>query len=348
MHIALHSITLVALSCSAAAQLISPAGFDTQEGSSNNTFPFYGNTFHYQAIHDDIHTVLAVKGLSFRRDGTISISSLGKTVTGAIWMGHMDYAKISTTFANNYDAGGRTAVLPSGPISLPAMPAKPATPPAAFTASIPFKSPFVYLGTKAIVWEYVCTASSSTASYIMDAHSSGRPVNGPWTRLGTGCVATGQTRNMIATAYITTYRSPDRVRYYCYTNYGTKNAPGAVLVGLTNLNLPFPICSKTLYSDGGVVIIPATSSATGYFNSGLNLYAPWSPTLTGMKFYSQTYTQDAAMSPLQVATSNGVESIVAPQGGLPGAYSRIYAYNNATATTGSLGSGYAVITRFDK
>ena len=36
-----------------------------------------------------------VKGLSFRRDGTIGTSSRAKTVTGAIWMGNVDFASVT-------------------------------------------------------------------------------------------------------------------------------------------------------------------------------------------------------------------------------------------------------------
>jgi hypothetical protein len=180
----------------------------------------------------------------------------------------------------------------------------------------------------------------------MDAVSSGGAKSGPYTLLGTGCTATGQTSTMIARAYLTTFRSPDRVRYYCYTNYGTKTAAAGILVGLKNPNAPFPICNKILYTNADLVTIAATSSATGYFNSTTGLYFPWNPAFAGLKIYSQTYTADAAMGPIPVAMSNGVESTIPTLGPKPGAYARIYSYNNHTATSGSLGNGYSLVTQF--
>jgi hypothetical protein len=347
MRIIFASIAVAVLSCTAAAQLVSPATHLSTEGNSNNTYPFYGNTFHYQQVQGDIRgNVQIVKQIAFRRDGTISISSAAKTVTAELWMGHGDHATVGTTYANNYDAAGRTQVVPNGPINLPAMPAKPTSPPAAFTAIIPFKTSFIYLGTKDLVWEYSCSASSSTASYIMDAVSSGRAVSGPYTLLGTGCTATGQTRPMVARAYLTTFRSPDRVRYYCYTNYGTKSAAAGILVGLKNPNAAFPICNKILYTNADLVTIGAMSRTNGYFNSTTGLYFPWNAAFAGLKIYSQTYTADAALGPIPVAVSNGVESTIPGLGAKPEKYARIYSYNNHTATSGSLGNGYSIVTQF--
>jgi hypothetical protein len=351
MRISLFALALVTLSGAAAAQsyVYSWPGCDKMEGNSNNTFPFYGNSHHYMQLHNDLKgNVHIIKGISFRRDGTISITSAAKSVTGGWYVGSGDYGKATGTFKTNYDKAGRTNVVSTTTtLNLPGMPAKPATPPAAFTCHIPFSKPYIYLGTNAFIWECQLTKLSTTASYVMDAHSSSRANMGAYTRLGLGCTAATQTRAMMATAYVQAYAGPDRFRYYCYTNYGAKNASALVLVGMTNPNLSFPICNKTLYTDASLVQIPATSSASGYFNSGTSLYASYIPALVGKKIYSQTYTVDKTQKPLPIAVSNGVESTIPskPAAGFPVA--RIYGYNN-TSGTGSLSPGYILATRINK
>lgn len=349
MHIATTSMAVAILGCAVFAQtsLVSPVGFDTKEGNGNNTYPFY-DTFHYMQIHGDLRNkVLLIKGQSFRRDGNLSGSYASRTLEIEIFMGNSDLSKISSTFANNY-LGTRTMVLKKTMVNTPSWATKPATPPAAFDFSLPFGSAWVYTGTTDLVWEWVVHSTTAPRKvYPADSVSTGRAVTGPYTRLGVGCTATGQTRVMLATAYLQTYRSPDRVRYYCYTSYGRANSTAATLLGLTNPNATFPICGpKRVYTDA-MLTIPATSSATGFFNSGTSLYFPWNPALTGMKTYSQTYTLDGNQSPLPVAVSNGVESTVPVLGPKPGAFARIYALGNPTALSGGVGSGYALVTRFD-
>jgi hypothetical protein len=259
-------------------------------------------------------------------------------------MGHVDFPKITGTFNNNFDARGKTAVVPAATkIVLPNMPTKPSSPPAKFTATIPFKTPFVNLALNALVWEYVGTASSSTGAYIMDAHSGGTTEVGQSTVLGKGCVATGQRSAMTATATFTSYLNPNRIQYVCSTRNGTANANGGVLIGSMNPNAAFPICNKVLYTNADIALLGAKSDANGAFSTGVMSF-PWDPVFSGMKVYSQTYTADRAMGPLPIAVSNGVESWVPA---LPRQYARIYSYNNHTSATGSLGNGYAVVTRFD-
>jgi hypothetical protein len=345
------TLALVTLSSAATAQsyLYSWPGCDTTEGNSNNTFPFYGNTHHYQQIHGDLKgSVHVIKGISLRRDGTISISSATKDVTGGWWVGSGDYASATGTFATNYNALGRTNVVPTTTtLSLPPMPPKPVSPPANFTCHIPFSSPYISLGTDAFIWECDLTKLSTTASYIMDANNAGGANMGPYTLIGTGCIATGQTRAMLQRCYVQAYAGPNRFRYYSYTNYGAKSAASMIAVGLTNPNIPFPICSKRLYTDASVLMLPGTSSTSGYFNSGTAMYMPYIPGLVGQKLYTQTYTADIAQAPLPIAVSNGVESVIpaAPPPTAP--VCRIYGYNNTTGT-GSIARGYVLATRFNK
>lgn len=255
-------------------------------------------------------------------------------------MGVVDFASITTTFASNYDTAGATVVLPATTVNLPAMPAKPTTPPAAFTASIPFATPYIYTAQKALVWEWVMTSSSTTASYVMDAHSGAATLTGAQTALGTGCTATGQTSPMTADASLTT--TATNISYTASTTFGRANSAGATLIGTNNPNAAFPICNGTLYTNA-LVTVPALSDANGAFTTGALAFS-YSPALNGMKVYTQTYTADAAQGPIPAAVSNGVESIIPA---LPQQYARIYASGNATATTGSLGLAYSVVTRFD-
>ncbi len=341
------SITFAAFGCVLSAQsLISPVGHAGTEGNSNNTYPFNA-TFHYMQVHADLRgKVLPIKGMSFRRDGTLSSPYAGRTLDIEVWMGDSDFSAISGTYANNF-TGTKANVFKRAKISTPAWP-KPPSAPASFDFSVPFNNGvFLYVGATDFAWEWVTHSTTSTQTYPADAVTQTGTVNGPYSVNGTGCVATGQTRNFRATAYLSTYRSPDRVRYYAYNNYGRASSPGAILVGATNPNTPFPVCGPArLYTDAGITI-PGLTNASGYFNSGTNIYVPWNAAYTGVKLYTQSYCLDAAQGPLPVAVTNGVESTVPALGPLPGSFARIFSRGNPNATTGNVGKHYAVVTRFD-
>lgn len=73
---------------------------------------------------------------------------------------------------------------------------------------------------------------------------------------------------MTTYAYLSTYGNPDRVRYWIYNYYGAVSAAGAILVGATDPNIPFPVCGpKTLYTNAAVTI-PAGSDRSGHGERG--------------------------------------------------------------------------------
>lgn len=343
------ALSIATFSCIAVAQstsLVSPATLATTEGNSNNTFPFY-RPFHYMQIHGDLRgKVMVMKGLSFRRDGNLSSNYAGRTIEIEVWFGNSDLSKISNTYASNF-TGTKTNVVKKAQFNAPAWP-KPPSKPAAFNFNIPFNNGlFIYTGANDLAWEWVTHSTTATGTYPADAHAQYGTLNGRSTRTGTGCIATGQTRAMNLYGYFTTYRGPDRVRFYNYCYYGVATAAGAFLVGPTNPNLPFPVCGpQRLYTDASLAI-PATANASGYMTTGTSITIPWNAAFVGASLYSQAYTADANKGPLPVSVSNGLQTIVPALAPLPGAYARIYSYNAPGATTGTIGKGYAVVTRFD-
>ncbi len=344
------SLLLLAIPVAAQKTIVSPIGYDKKEGSSNNTFPWY-RIFHYMQVHDDLkNNPMLVKGQAHRRDGTLgNMNAAGpRTIEIALWLGEADYSKVTSTYASNW-ASKPTNAFPKGNLNLPDWVQKPAAAPAPFTLIIPYKTPVPYTGKLALAWEAVITQVGSQGVYPADAVSDPAWNQGAYKALGTGCLATGQTRAMRTSAYWYTFSSPSqRIRHNVYASYGAKNAPAAILIGFSNPNLPLPLCGggKTLFTSGAV-IISTTSDANGAFRTP-SLYVPWNPAFAGMKTFTQAVSVDAGQKPIPVAISNGVEASVATMPGPGGAFCRIYSSGDPNALSGNLAKNYAVVTQFFK
>lgn len=343
------ALAALALASAVSAQLISPVGFDTLGGNSSNSSPFYGISFRCQQVHGDlVGQSLSIKGLSFRRDAIWSSAARKKRLSLTVWLGQGSFSNVSKTFAKNYDTSGPSNVLPLSTVQLPQLPFKPANPPAPFTVHVPFQKPYVYAGKRALVWDMIgsATLSQGWSPYPLDADKADGPRRGVYVELGTGCMTAGHRSPMLAVAYFTTLRNPDRKRYICHTQFATKNAPAMMFIGLTNPNVPFPICNKTLYTDASLASIPLRSDWMGTFQWQID--TPWHPQWAGRRFYTQTATADPTKFPMPIAVSNGAMSIVPTLGVNQGKTARVLSYLSGGSATGVLDMGYAVITRFDK
>src|SRR5262245_28442931 len=89
---------------------ISPYGYQTVEGNSGNTIPWWSGSATYQQLHDaaDLAAVFPVpvgiiKGLSFRKDASASVGLTARTMDVQITLGGTPNtaATMSSTFAQN-------------------------------------------------------------------------------------------------------------------------------------------------------------------------------------------------------------------------------------------------------
>lgn len=343
----LTSWAALALTCVIPAQgsFVSPVALTSTEGISQNTFPFNA-PFHYMQVHGDMRSkVLVIKGMSFRRDGKTTTNGALRTLEIEVNFGASDFAQTSSTYASNF-TGTPTQVFKRGKVNFPAWPA-PVSSPSPWDAQVPFNNgTYLHLGTADLAWEWITHSTTSTGYYLADATSAGDQ-RGTYTRLGTGCRATGQSRTMLATSYFAVRRATNQLLYAATCSYGTASASGAILVGTSNPNLPLPICGPaTLYTDA-LLTIPVVSSTSGSLNTGAGLTIPFNASYAGLKAYTQIYTADANLGPLPVAVSNGVESVVPAAPPPLSLLHRIYARNSPTATSGTLAKNNGLVTRFD-
>lgn len=337
-------VAVLALAGLASAQssLISPVEVASREGSNNNTYPFNA-TFRYMQIHGDLRGNLQlIQRMSFRRDGLLTATSASRSLDIELSIGDSDYANRSTTFASNFTS--TPSMVFSGTVNFPSLP-QPVSMPGPYAAVVSFTAPWLYVGTADLAWDWVTRSTSSTGSYYGDAHRELSSSYGSSLALGTGCTAGGQILPMQLTTYVRAITSSNLFNFTSRGKYGAGGAIGAILLGQTNPKLPFPICNRTLYTDG-LLSLPITASTTGTFGIS-NQTLPYAAAFAGVKFYSQAYTADATQSPLPVAVSNGVESVVPALPGNLGKYCRIYSRLNPMATTGSISDNYALVTRFD-
>lgn len=333
---------LVILSSLASAQssLISPVEYANLGGIPAND-PF-GRVGRFMQVHGDLRgRSLLMKGLSFRPGGSSAYTS--HTVDMEIWLGPGDFAKLSSRYASNYLAAP-TQVFKRAKVNTPPRPVN-LTSPAPFDFRLLFQSTFLHSGRQDLTVDLIVHATTwSTGDYLTDTAIFSGTVIGKYKALGTGCIVNG-TSPMTAEAYQATELSPPRVRYYCFTRNAPRNSPGAILVGLKNLAVAFPICGpKTLYTDA-LVTLPVFAGSGGYFGTGYGPTVPWQPTMAGVKLFTQSYALDSTQRPLPVAVSNGVESITPNLATMPD-YAAIQS-NNPAAIIGTVRPGRATVIRFD-
>ena len=108
--------------------------------------------------------------------------------------------------------------------------------------------------------------------------------------------------------------------------------------------MPLPgFCGPaTLFTDGQLQIT-GTTSATGSMSSGTQ-GVRWNNFFAGITLYTQAAVIDAGL-PAGIGLSNGRQATILAMPPL-GQWARIYASGNPTATTGSVGLGYALVTEF--
>jgi hypothetical protein len=245
-----------------------PAGSTTEEGNGNNSIPFWSQSATYQQIHghDDMAAlnngqVMVITALHFRKDFG-SAASPARTVDVQLVVGnHVVSAQSpSSSFASNLGANP-TVVLPWGPLNLPALNDAPMAPNQA-GITLPFQTPHPWLPVpgNAFVWEWRHRNLSIVDGIVLDAADGNNSIYR--TPLGTGCTASGQTRNAHiaqATLDISTGNASTIL------NRGPASAPTVAFLGFQSLVISLPgFCSslETL----PVVSFSGMTDATGVWD----------------------------------------------------------------------------------
>ncbi len=240
-----------------------------------------------------------LRGMEFRRDGTIRSNIGPRTLTATIRIGSGSGTAFTTTYGNNW-VGTPTTVVNAQTFNLPALP-RPTAPPAPFLIKFPFSSVAAHSGQNELLWEMVVTANGNQ-SYICDAHSTGS-ARGRFRSLGLGCTTSGSSRFTLAHSF----RASTAVTELLYgASRAPANLPVIALIGAVNPDLQLPgVCAK-LYALPLATIALGTSTASGSVANQWFGMGPWNPAWSGGKLYSQAFAPD----PTQAAgfsLSSGIE-----------------------------------------
>ncbi len=333
---------LLASSLAAQSYVVSPAAFADYRGTSNNTFPLYWSNARYQQIHGDMQgTPRVFKGMSFRRS---QFSRPARTITVAINLGDSSYAARSTTFASNFTTTP-TNVFPTGPVNLPDWTNSAGVIPEPWTAHFPYSTPFVYLGLSDLCWEFLVTGNTNTSSsYPTDAYSNSTTMYAGLAQLGTGCIVGSNTLPMTQTMNVTTSTSTNNLSFGGSIARGPASTTAVMMVGIVNLNLSVAgLCEKLYPFQVWSFNISLSSSGSG---SMPTLSVPHNPAWAGQHVFAQTVALDTNQPGLPFALSNGTDVNLPPFAPGPINICRVYNSSSSSATTGTLGSNYGLITRF--
>jgi len=320
---------LLALCVSAAliAQSVSPLHFATAEAPTNSPLPFGTTTVpkRYSQVHDDV-PAMVIHGMSFRHSATTVVYP-AHSITISAWISTASTtsATTSATFDNNHGVD-RVQVVTNRTYALPA--SDPFNVPGQFILDYPFDTPFVFPGGASLCWEVHVTATTLQSGLIAyDLASAGAALAASPDlvvgRAGLGCMATGRTARMAATATQSiNWSVPTGTRTVTGTNLAANGAvffttgldktvwnaiPLPALIP-TSSGAPSGAC--TVYADIlAATLVVANSTGTASLAA---TFAP-SPAYHGMTLYSQIWGLDLPANPFGITTSNLVmHHIVAP------------------------------------
>jgi len=325
-----------------------PFGYDTFEGTSNNTIPFWAQSGVYQQVHDasDLtnvfgSSVASITSINIRKDGVSATAIAARSMDVEISLGHTSAsaATISTIFANNLGPAPST-VLPYTNVNLPAL--SNVSLPNPIGWQFPFATPFTYTAPQGnLCWELRFRNNTSTATAPFDAATAtSAAVNTP---IGSGCVATGQTLPaVIDTRSLTISNGNYRNRL----NRAAANAPAALFIGFQQQQISLPgMCSSLEFFP--LADVPGSTDASGMWDLTISFGSLVG--LPSVDIYGQYVFLDAGL-PYSLGVSNASwatlplptvmhvsRAYLAPSSGGPG---------NETATSGSIGASYGLVTAF--
>ncbi len=332
---------LLVSSLAAQSYVVSPAAFTDYRGTSNNTFPLWWSNARYQQIHGDLQgTPRVLQGMSFRRS---QFSAVARTITVTINLGDSSYAARSTTFASNF-TGTPTTVFPTGTVNLPDWTSSSGNIPEPWTAHFPYTTPFPYAATSDLCWEFLVTGNTATSSYPTDAYSNSTTMYAGLSQLGTGCRVGSNTLPFTQTMNVTTSSSTNNLSFGGSVVRGPASTGAVTMVGVVNLDATIPgLCEKLFPLTVWTFGFTLSSSGSGTMPT---LVTTHDPNWAGLVVYAQTVALDSGQPGIPVALTNGTAVTLPPFAPGPINICRVYNSSSSSATTGTLGSNYGLITRF--
>jgi hypothetical protein len=337
------------LSFAAAAQTmkyaVTPAGCEFHPGNSNNTYPFYGASAHYQQIHDATDmaalnggSVMIMTHIGFRPAATYAIAARQWDVQISLSSTSVNASAASTTFSANVTSTP-TVVLPYTTLNAPAGQGVGSAVPNPILWSFPFKTIYFYTPTPGnnLLWEWQSKNATSTST-PMDACSgttSPAPRTGP--NVGTGCTATGMSSPAQAQATIS-----GSTASLALAN-GAASAKALLLVGAQRNTLAGPWCSSLQVNP--LAAVAGTTDSTGAWKALSTSSLP-----TG--FYWEAFCQ-FAFADKGLSGGFGLSDMATFAGaGNVGKYvTRVYSLSSTSQgyennTSGSMSKSFGLVTMF--
>jgi hypothetical protein len=352
-------LAIAALAASLAAQnaVVSPAGFATVEGDSNNVFPFGQTTVRrYLQIHADLGpTPLVITKLAFRVNASTTNYTGTRVHDLEVYMGDAlptAQALPNLTFDANY-AGPKTTVLPRqlvtwGPQGQSVLPG-----PNPFngTMEIVLATPYVYTGAAPLIWEVAYFGNTTTGTLSNFDADGSTSVTGTSTITGTGCAPTGST-TLMTHAYTVNDTTGTLLLNGTITG-GPPNALALMAIGFSNPSVSIPDLCAPLYTDATIVQVLGLTSATGAYTADVATGAVIAPnTATGLTLYTQAFAFDPLSTfGLPLTASNG-RSATVPAIGTAQVNLVTRLWNNVGGTTAPTAAfststvGYGLVTEF--
>jgi hypothetical protein len=231
--------------------------------------------------------------------------------------------------------------------------------PAPFDFAIPFTTPFPYAGTHSLAWEML--QYSNTAFGLVPSSSDaegGSATDGPVTRTGAGCIASGQSAAM--THEVATADIGGTFAFGLYLDKAPANALAVLYIGTSNPARTIPGLCGPLYTDLALSLPLGTTDANGFIGAkvGATTFiggpAVWMlpNTFGGTKLYTQVHAVDGgSTNAIPIVNSDG-HSFTVPQPDRTRItpISRIFTHDSQTASNALFFNvttlGYGVVVQF--
>ena len=311
---------------------VSPPGTESLEGGGTSSIQLnYANSRVQQIDNSLVGSKLRlIRGLAYKRNGGVVATAIA-TIEIEILMTHSDFAKITSTYANNYKVAP-TTVFTKKKIKIDWTRSIPA--PAPYDAVFPLDKPFIYNGTDALLWDSKTTTGTTGPGLTQDWWNGTSPatIYGPIpSALGAGCKTSNGTMTLSSSFRSST---PTGFDFAWSITGGPSSQPALLIFGLGAATVPL-FCGNLEISQPIVILPYGTTSATGSIPLN-HASSTWNPNLKE----ADIYTQMLALDPTQksgFALSNGLHSRIPrqPGGAAPYDIKRIYSTTSSTALTGS-------------
>lgn len=334
-----------------------PNYFRSFEGNSSTMYPFSpsatSGAHRLQMIHNDMrgHPIANMRSLGLRRDGVTTLTTgVARTVDLEVLCADGDATAPSATFATNY-LSTPTVVYTRKMTNLPDRSAAPTSRPMPFDVVLMFDVLYNHSGTLDFLYEMKVYGNSlgvgtGTEYYSDYAPQNPATISSTNTTIGTGCITNAHPTLPMT---LSTTTRVDRASGNLILQWAGLRAPvgspvAAVLFGLQNPNLQIPgLCGNgRLYSSMQIVLPGGSVDVTGAFTPPA-INVPWDPGYALLLTYVQAVAADLSQPGIQVAVSNGIESLLPP--GLPPTFvvSRLHHFSDPNGVSGTLTTGALVI-----